>query len=471
MKRFTAILAGLVLAGAVQAAPLLYDNFDFPGGTFENWASHFDQSNGVANNDFALSGGQLQMDGQGVLVHLQSVQDCSDNLTVEAEITVTSLTASGGFFTIGFCAATAGDSQVDCDLYDDAGTWKVGVYNGGTYAPSDVTLSPQPTLGTTYRMTVNRVGQTFSITFKTLDGLTTLASTSRDLSGIPVLGQMRLKISEMQAALDSFKVTENYSATEIINDDFAGTTFKTGIWCAEPNPQVGEGGSGGFRIFNFAPTPPQVGGARPDLVTTGYMTIRGGAAAGGGGEFYSRVPTRFAAANAKLDKVYPWFGDVDVLCKIKPEASQTQFSIALDNRTNEGNRYGVVLDCQASPPRLFFADCGGAQGFGGAGPIGWTVIGTAQNIPGTWDPATEELYIYVRRNGTSFQAWVSELGDGSVMPGFTALSETIGAANASGQIVLTAHRGTNQVNDFAVWDLNTGWTLPTATEVSDWTLY
>jgi len=471
MKRFTAILAGLALVGSVQAAPLFYDNFDFPGGTFENWASHFDQTNGVANNKFSLSGGLLQMDGEGGLFALQTVQDFTDNVTVEAEISITSLTAVGGFFTIGFCAATAGDSQVDCDLFDDGGTWKIGVYNGGNYGTSAVALSPQPTYGTTYRMTVNRVGQTFSITFKTLDNLTTLASTSRDLSGIPVLGETRLKIADMQGALDSFKVTENYSGMVIIDDDFSGATFKTGIWCAEPNPDVNEGGSGGMRIFNFAPTPPQVGGARPDFVTTGYMTIRGGAAAGGGGEFYSRVPTRFAAANPKLDKVYPWFGNVDVMCKIKVEPSQSQFSIALDNRTNEGPRYGAVLDCQNVPPRLFLAECGGAKGFGGPGPISWSPIGTPQNIPATWDPATEELYIYIRRNGTAFEAWVSELGDGSVMPGFTVISQTIAAANPSGQIVLTAHRGVNQINDFAVWDANTGWTLPAPTEVADWTLY
>lgn len=60
MKRFSAILAGLALAGAVQAAPLFYDNFNLPGGTFENWASHFDQSNGVAANRFTIGSGRCR---------------------------------------------------------------------------------------------------------------------------------------------------------------------------------------------------------------------------------------------------------------------------------------------------------------------------------------------------------------------------------------------------------------------------
>ena len=470
MKRFTALLAGLALPGAVQAAPLFYDNFNVPGGTFENWVSHFDQSNAVASGRFSVSGGALQMASPG-LDHLQTTLDVSDNATIVADVSVTTVSA-GGFLTIGWCAATAGDSQVDCDLYEDSGVFYVGVYSGASYGTSSVALSPQPTLGTYYRMTVTRVGQSFSITVKTTDGLVTLASTSRNLSGIPAFGQVRIKAGSFTGAMDSFTLTDNYASAVVINDDFGGSTFKTGYWCAEPNPDVNEGGSGGMRIFNFAPTPPQVGGARPDFVTTGYLTIRGGAAAGGGGEFYSRVPTRFAAANPLLDKVYPWFGNVDVMCKIKADPGQTQFSIALDNRTNEGLRYGAVLDCQTAPPRLFLAECGGAKGFGGPGPISWTPIGLPQNIAAaSWDPSTEELYIYMRRNGSTFEAWVSKLGDGSVLPGFTPINQTIPAANVSGQIVLTAHRGVNQINDFAVWDYNTGWTLPAPTDVADWTLY
>ncbi|MCX7718933.1 MAG: hypothetical protein N2111_11125 [Candidatus Sumerlaeaceae bacterium] len=470
MKQFVSLFAGLALASAVQAAPLFYDNFNLPGGTFENWASHFDQSNAVASSRFNLSGGALQINSTAV-DHLQTAVDLSDNVTVVYDVAITTFTASPGRLMVGFCAATAGDSQVDCDLYNDAGVIKIGIFNSAGYLGSDVALSPQPILGTTYRVTISRTGSVVSMNVKTTDGLVTLGSTSRTISTLPAIGQLRIKAQQVQAAIDSFVVTDNYANQAVINDDFSGSTFKTGYWCAEPNPDVNEGGSGGMRIFNFAPTPPQVGGARPDFVTTGYMTIRGGAPAGGGGEFYSRVPTRFAAANPKLDKVYPWFGNVDVMCKIKVDPGQTQFSIALDNRTNEGPRYGAVLDCQNSPPRLFLAECGGAKGFGGPGSISWSPIGTAQNIPVTWDPATEELYIYIRRNGSSFQAWVSELGDGSVMPGFTVVSQSIAAANASGQIVLTAHRGVNQVNDFAVWDFNTGWTLPAPTEVADWTLY
>ncbi len=459
------VLGAVALSSVSLAAPIFYANNNTPGGDWQNWCAHFDQANSVSSGRYAVSGGFLNLTSGAATDALASAREFNERVAVTADVKITTVSA-GGFFTLGLAGSTAGGSQVDCDLYAESGVIKIGVYAGGSYGTSGVALSPQPTVGTVYRMGLIRSNNIVSISFKTLDGLTTLASTTRDLTAAPptAFGLLYLKSSNITLSIDALQAADLNTGKVTLVDDFSGSAVNLANWAGEPNPDVNEGGSGGMRMFNFGAGPAQIGASRPDFQTTGFLTLRGGNPAGLGGEFYSRVPTRFAPP------AYPWFGDVDVLCRIKAEAGATQFSIALDNRTNEGTRYGAVLDCQAATPRLFFASCGGATGYGSASAIAWTPIGTPQNING-WDPATEELVIYIRRSGSNFSAWVSKLMDGSVLPGFTTVATSIPAANASGQIVLTAHRGINQVNDFAVWDANTGWTLPTPTAVSDWALY
>ncbi len=470
------------IALSAPGDPIFYDNFE--KNSWQLWTGHFDQSGSVANGNVSVAGGELVFadddDATDVLV---STAEHTADVEVETVLTFNA-TASGAFFSVGLSGATAGGSQFDADVFEDGGSYRLGVFDapGGGYGGSDVALSPAPAVdgSQSYRMTVTRSGTDITVTLETADGATQLGTTTRDVSAVPNsadFGLLFLKCFEFDAALESITMSETATSTVLLDDDFDGSGIDLANWFAEPNPDVNEGGSGGMRIFNFAASSPQVGGSRPDLQGDGILTVRGGAATSS--EFYSRVPSRWNGAE------YPWYGDIDLACVvdlIEDSNALAQLSIGLDNRTNEGARYGVLLDGStsgsingANNPSLHIVECGGAKGFGATTAIDWSssVFGTSVSLDGLWDPATETAFLHIQRDGNNFSSFVSDSLGGSPLGGTASADLTAQAPNASGQIVLTGHRGTAEIDDLATWEhsASQSWTLPAPTNVKDWMLY
>lgn len=425
-----------------QAALLMQDDFNDPGGDWQNWTAAFDQNAHFAEGRISVTGGQLVFSGDGVA---QICDAFRQNIEAVADVTL-GATAAGGFFTLGFVASTAHGSVVDCDLYEDSGTFYVGVYSGGSYVAS-AALSPQPAPGSSYTMTATRNGDNFAILLQ--DGAITVAQTNATVAGIFDKGIFYVKSTGLNVSVDSLTIVDTDSSTVDFQDDF--TSLDATKWGFDPNPDVNEGGGGGMRIYNF----------RSDGVTTdlpvfnsdGFLTLA---------PTYNRVPSRYWPAQG-----YNHYGNVDVMVKLQlNEASY--FSVALDNRTNEGARTGVVLDTVNN--QLIVANNLQLQGFGGGTP-GFTAVsgGGPLSLSGVYNRATNpDVYLYIQRNGNTVNAWLGLAAGGAEIAGSKITGANISGANASGQIVLCNHNGgTPKVDQIAVWDYNSGWTL----SVDHWSEY
>ena len=444
MKRdilFIFLLVALVALPS-QAGLIMQDDFDDVGGDWQNWTAAFDQGAHYTEGRISVTGGQLVFSGDGVA---QICDAFRQNIEAVADITLGATTA-GGYFTLGFAASTATGSVVDCDVYEDSGTFYIGVYNSGGYVAS-AALSPQPSPGSSYTMTASRTGDDFSILLQ--DGAVTVAQTTANVAGIYDKGIFYVKCTGLNASVDNLTITDTDSSTIDFDDDFS--TVDATKWGFDPNPDVNEGGAGGMRIYNF----------RSDGVTTdlpvfnsdGFLTLA---------PTYNRVPSRYWPAQG-----YGHYGNVDIMVKLQLN-EDCYFSVGLDNTTNESARAGVVLDTVNN--QLIVANNLQLQGFGGGTP-GFTAVtsGGPLSLSGIYDRATNpDVYLYIQRNGNTVNAWLGLAADGSEIAGSKITGADITGANAAGQIVLCNHNGgTPKVDQIAVWDFGTGWNL----SVDNWLEY
>lgn len=458
-RQLIAIASIALSAGTASAALLFSDPMNDVGGNWRYWTGHFDQAQSVSGSFVSASTGKLVFAAHaGLTDALVSTDEFNQNISVGADVTLNA-TATGAFATLGIAGSTAGGSRVDFDLFESAGQWSIGIYdaNAANYGASAVVLSPQPTLGTEYRLTGTRSGDNFTLTLTSIDGLTTLGTSNNTIVGAATIGMLYVKNQDAQASFDRITVVDSDSAAIDLYEDFASNAISLDTWFAEANPDVNEGGGGGMRIYNMAAI--RIGGARPDFQTPGYMTIRGGAAAPS--DNYCRVPTRFAPPN------YPWYGNVDIMAKLRFDAGDTLFSLGLDNRTNEGQRRAILLDTATTGTRNGVANPSLHIVDNAAYP---TTIGAyvqSAAVGASWNPSTtQDIYLYVQRNGNNVTAWLSNDAVGTILAG-TQVVGSIAGANVSGQLVPTTHSGTTRIDGFAVWDYSTGWN----TAVQNWEMF
>ena len=461
MKRLLCAMALGAVAASASAATLFDDNMN---GSWVNWTAQFDQSGGWAAGRIAITGGKLVFSGNNY-DYIASTYDNPRDIEVQADVTVTSLGAgTGGFFTLGLSGSTAGGSRIDLDVFDEGSVLKIGIYDqtASSYGTSAVTLSPQPTVGQTYKLIGTRIGDVFTYKMQTLDGLTVLGTTTSTIVGAFPIGLLYVKNSALNPSFDNVQVKDLNTNAIIFSDDFASSAYADVLkkWFVEPNPDVNEGGAGGMRLWNFASFPAQLNASRPDFQTTGFLTLHGVGYQDG----YSRAPTRFATPD------YGWFDGVDIALKLRFDvADNPMMSVGLGNRTNEGARPGVVINASTTGqtngvnnPSLHIANTTNYPGTPG---------GFVQSVTlsGLWNPSTTpDIYLYIRKAGGSnaVQTWINTAPGGGVLSG-SQISGTY-TGNASGQIVPTAAVGTNRIDRMTVFDYNTGWL---AAGVRDWSIY
>lgn len=450
------IVAGLLVSGTGFSARLMQDDMDDVGGNWQYWTGHFDQGGHVAAGRVVVSDGKLRFPLPDFAV-IVTTDEFNRNIELVADVAINASPANS-FFTLGLSGSTAPGSIIDCDLYEDGGQLYIGVYFNGNYGTSGVLLNPQPTLGTEYKMHAQRTGDDVTVTLTTLDGLTTLGTTTRTCTDAFRYGMLYVKCLGMQATVDNLTVTDSDTAQVDFFDDFGSSDLADILakWFAEPNPDVNEGGGGGMRIYNMASVPNPDRLSRPSFQQVpGFMSLRAVAPDG-----YARVPSRYAPPH------YNWFGNIDLMIMLRLDEGAAEFSVGLDNRSNEGQRRAVLLNSATtgtmngvSNPSLHVMN-------NAHYPNNYN-FSSSVSLNGIWNPdTTPDIYLYVQRNGDSVTTWIGTAPGGAQISG-SQVTGSIAGANASGQLVPTIHAGIAKIGQLAVWDFGTGWTLP----VENWTEY
>jgi hypothetical protein len=209
-----------------------------------------------------------------------------------------------------------------------------------------------------------------------------------------------------------------------------------------------------MRIYNFRSDGFEADLPRFESSDPGFLTM---------GPDYCRLPTRYWTAEG-----YDWYGDVDILVKLQIN-QDSFFSVAVDNQTNEGPRYGVVID--TANDQLIVDNDLNLAGFPNSVPSFSTPIAT-QSFAGLYDYTTDpDVYLYIQRNGNLLTTWIGLAGGGAEIVGTKITDADITGANASGQIVLTNHNSAGTpmlVDQVEVYDFGTaGW----GSSVDEWNQY
>ncbi len=471
---FGGTAAALLLAASVPAydypstLPYYEDLNDF---SMRLFTGHFDQQDTFANGLITQPSGKLRIDGIGGGTQtLTATANVPETIDVEYKLNITAANP-GGFISFGLGHTTASGTQVDLDVYESGGQYFLGVYDAvtGGYDGTDVALTGFA-LGTEYQVTATSDGSIIDLEMTTLDGLTTIGTTSRDVSTTVTTsyaGFPSLKVDNMTAEFDDIVVVENTGTVTALTDSFDFTDINLQNWYAEPNAD----GAFGMNIYNMAEI--WTGNSRPDMFfNPGYLTVRGGPALPA--DQYSRVTTRANGVE------YPYYGDVDVAVLLSMDTG-AQFSVGTDNTTNEGARYGLVVDSNTTGtnngvanPSIHLLNAVQLLGFGDGGTAAFDFSGAvaSASVGAGWDPTTTEVWLHLQRSGSTIDAFISDSLGGTPI-GNSITGATLGAPNAAGQITLTAHRGITRVNEIAIWahDPSQTWALPpAATEARDWHL-